>query len=105
MERKGSRSTSRTRITTPDGKLREGHFGWDDLWAYASADTGDSEEALKLGGTPKVPDGTTVTQWLMSDTLPGGPREVQRTYTAPFARASREDDYRVAWAFFEEDVI
>ena len=25
-----------------------------------------------------------------------------RTYTVPFARASREDDYRVAWAFFEE---
>ena len=38
----------------------------------------------------------------MDDTLPGGPREVQRTYTAPFARASREDDYRVAWEFFEE---
>ena len=39
--------------------------------------------------------------WLQDDTLPGGPREVQRHYTAPFARASREDDYRVAWAFFE----
>jgi hypothetical protein len=28
------------------------------------------------------------------DTLPGGPRQV--------ARASREDDYRVAWAVFEQ---
>ena len=95
------RTTPRTRITTPDGKVREGNFGWDDLWTYASADAGDTEETQKRGGTPKVPDGTTITQWLMDDTLPGGPREVQRTYTAPFARASREDDYRVAWEFFE----
>lgn len=100
MERKGSRTTPRTRISTPDGKVREGNFGWDDLWAYASVDAGDSEETQKRGGTPKYPDGTTITQWLMDDTLPGGPREVQRTYTAPFARASREDDYRVAWKFF-----
>lgn len=101
LPRKGSRTTPRTRISTPDGKVREGNFGWDDLWTYASAEAGDSPEALQRGGTPKVPDGTTITQWLMDDTLPGGPREVQRTYTAPFARASREDDYRVAWAFFE----
>ena len=101
LPRKGSRTTPRTRITTPDGKVREGNFGWDDLWTYASADAGDTEETQKRGGTPKVPDGTTITQWLMDDTLPGGPREVQRTYTAPFARASREDDYRVAWTFFE----
>lgn len=100
LPRKGSRTTPRTRITTPDGKVREGNFGWDDLWTYASADAGDSDEIQKRGGTPKVPDGTTITQWLMDDTLPGGPREVQRTYTAPFARASREDDYRVAWEFF-----
>lgn len=101
LPRKGSRTTPRTRITTPDGKVREGNFGWDDLWTYASQEAGDSEETQKRGGTPKVPDGTTITQWLMDDTLPGGPREVQRTYTAPFARASREDDYRVAWEFFE----
>ena len=101
LPRKGSRTTPRTRITTPDGKVREGNFGWDDLWTYASQEAGDSEETQKRGGTPKYPDGTTITQWLMDDTLPGGPREVQRTYTAPFARASREDDYRTAWAFFE----
>lgn len=101
LPRKGSRTTPRTRISTPDGKVREGNFGWDDLWTYASHEAGDSEETQKRGGTPKVPDGSTITQWLMDDTLPGGPREVQRQYTAPFARASREDDYRVAWAFFE----
>lgn len=101
LPRKGSRTTPKTRITTPDGKVREGNFGWDDLWAYANTEAGDSPEVLHAGGTPKVPDGTVITQWVLDDTLPGGPREVQRTYTAPFARASREDDYRVAWAFFE----
>jgi hypothetical protein len=34
-------------------------------------------------------------------TLPGGPRQATLTFKAPFSRASREDDYRVAWAFFE----
>lgn len=100
MERKGSRATPRTRITPPDGKAREGHFGWEDLWTYPGAD--DSAPLHRAGGTARVPDGTTITQWLMDDTLPGGPREVQRTYTAPFTRASREEDYRVAWAFFAE---
>ena len=101
LPRKGGKSTPRTRIVTPDGKVRQGNLGWDDLWTYASAEAGDNEETLKLGGTPKVTDGTVITQWVMDDTLPGGPREVERTYTAPFARANREDDYRVAWAFFE----
>jgi hypothetical protein len=34
--------------------------------------------------------------------LPGGP--VRRTieYQAPFVRPDREEDYRVAWAFFSK---
>lgn len=114
LPRKGGKNTPRTRITTPDGKVREGNFGWDDLWTYVSADTGanngthfgpnvgHSQEARQRGGTPKVPDGTTITQRVTDDTLPGGPRTVERHYTAPFARANREDDYRTAWAFFVE---
>ncbi len=35
------------------------------------------------------------------NTLPGGPRKVERRYTAPFALANREEDYKIAWAFFE----
>jgi hypothetical protein len=86
LPRKGSRTTPKTRIRTPDGKTREGNFGWEDLYR---------------DGTFLVPDGTVVTQWVTDDTLPGGPRTVERTYTAPFARANREDDYRAAWAFFQ----
>jgi hypothetical protein len=100
LPRKGSRTTPRTRIVTPDGKTREGNFGWDEFWAYPDAASADAA-LLKVGGTPKVPDGTRITQWVQDDTLPGGPRTVERTYVAPFARANREDDYRIAWAFFE----
>lgn len=34
-------------------------------------------------------------------TLPDGPHERVIEYVAPFATTSREDGYRVAWAFFE----
>lgn len=102
LPRKGSRSTPKTRITTPDGKVREGNFGWDDLWTYPAE--GADETTLKQGRTPKVPDGTVIAQWVTDDTHPGGPRTVERTYTAPFARANREEDYRIAWAFFVADL-
>ena len=86
LPRKGSRTTPKTRITAPDGKVRAGNCGWEDLYK--------DEKWL-------VPDGTVVTMEITDDTLPGGPRQVTRTFKAPFARASREDDYRVAWAFFQ----
>jgi hypothetical protein len=92
MERKGTTKSPRTRIHAPDGKTREGNFGWDDLWEYATTPE---------GGTPKVPDGTVITQWVTDDTFPGGPRTVERRYVAPFARANREEDYHIAWAFFD----
>lgn len=63
---------------------------------------GDNEEVIKRGGTPKVPDGIVITQWLMDDTLPGGPREIERIYVAPVARANRKQDHRIAWAFLED---
>lgn len=105
LPRKGGPKTPRTRMTTPDGKVFNHQFGWEDLWTYANAEAGDSSEVLHAGGKPQVPDGTVITQWVMDDTLPGGPREVERTYVAPFVRANREDDYRMAWAFFSENQI
>ena len=100
LPRKGGRNTPRTRIRTSDGQTREGNFGWEDLWTYPGAGAGDSVETLKRGGSPKVPDGTVISQWVTDDTLPGGPRTVERRYIAPFARANREEDYRIAWDFF-----
>ncbi|MBV2180719.1 MAG: class I SAM-dependent DNA methyltransferase [Castellaniella sp.] len=68
LPRKGGRKTPRTRIQTPDGQSREGQFGWEDLYK---------------NGECQVPDGTIVTQWVTDDTLPGGPRMVERRYVAP----------------------
>jgi len=85
LPRKGSGSTLKTRIEEPGKPPREGHFGWEDLYK---------------DGAFKVPDGTVVTQWVTDDTLPGGPRTVERRYVAPFALANREEDCRLAWAHF-----
>lgn len=87
LPRKGSRTTPKCRIETPDGKVREGNFGWEDLYK---------------GGQYLVPDGTVITQWVEDDTLPTGEYTKERKWVAPFARADREADYRVAWAFFEK---
>jgi hypothetical protein len=81
LPRKAGRRDPQCRITTPDGQTRDGQFGWDDV--------------------KDLPDGSLVQQWIEDDTLPTGPYTKERRYTAPFARASREDDYRIAWAFFE----
>jgi len=48
-----------------------------------------------------MPDCTNVDMTFNDETHPGGPR-VTRIFTAPFARTSREDDCRVAWAFFDK---
>jgi hypothetical protein len=85
LPRKGGRSAPKTRFEVPGAKPREGNFGWEDLYK---------------DGKFLVPDGTVVTQWGSDDTLPGGPRTVERRYVAPFALANREDDYRLAWAHF-----
>ncbi|MFW5828193.1 MAG: hypothetical protein ACOCU4_08875 [Alkalispirochaeta sp.] len=42
----------------------------------------------------------TVTRTIMDDTMPGGPHERTITYTAPWHRPDREDDYRTAWHAF-----
>ena len=93
LPRKGGRNTPHTTVTEPSKPTRHGQIGWDELWTY-----NDSE----AGGHAKVPDGTVVTMQVQDDTQPGGPRTVHRRFVAPFARANREADYRVAWAFFEE---
>ena len=100
LPRKGGAKTPPTRIAPPDGKPREGRHGWEDFWQAPAA--GADAAAVAAGGSPKVPDGTVITMKVQDDTLPGGPRTVERRFVAPFARADREADYRAAWAFFSE---
>ena len=85
LPRKGGRTTPKTRITNPDGKTNDGNHGWEDLYK---------------DGEFLVSDGTKVEMTVTDDTLPGGPRQVTRTFKAPFTRANREEDYKVAWEFF-----
>ena len=82
LPRKGNRTAPSTVITLPDGTKKTGNHGWEDI--------------------RDLPDGTVIEQTVMDDTLPKGPHKKVRRYVAPFATASREDDYRIAWAFFEE---
>jgi len=90
LPRKGGRTTPKTRITTPDGKTKDGNHGWEDIYK---------------DGQFLVSDGTTVDMTITDDTLPGGPRHVTRTFKAPFARANREEDYRLAWTFFLDSQV
>jgi hypothetical protein len=85
LPRKGGTSQPQARITLSDGTVRDGQFGWEDAQG--------------------LPDGAVVQQWVQDDTLPTGPYRKERRWVAPFVRASREDDYRTAWAFFEDQLV
>jgi hypothetical protein len=87
LPRKGSKNTPDATYTTPDGRTRTGKYGWDDILHMQKAGT--------------LPAGSIVTTTVQDDTQPGGPQTRTRQYTAPFALASREADYRIAWAFFQ----
>ena len=62
-----------------------------------------NEQNIALGWeeVKDLPAGCVVTKTAPDDTLPGNPVQRTTTYTAPFIRANREDDYRIAWAEFE----
>ena len=87
LPRNGSRTNTDVSYITPDGRGKTGQFGWDDIRQMQEAGT--------------LPAGSTVTTTVQDDTQPGGPQARIRTYIAPFALASREADYRIAWEFFE----
>lgn len=42
-----------------------------------------------------------VSRTITDDTQPGGPMERTITYTAPFDKCDREQDYATVWAEFE----
>ena len=86
LPRKRKRSDAEIRLTYPDGSSREVE-GWD--------------EVRKLQDAGKLPDGAVISTTVMDDAQPGGPVRRERKYVAPFALANREEDYRIAWEFFE----
>lgn len=90
LPRKAGRKEPECKITFPDGTTKEGRFGWEDLYK---------------DGEQQVPDGTQIQQWVEDDTLPTGKYLKERKWVAPFARANREEDYKIAWKFFEATTV
>jgi hypothetical protein len=86
LPRKRGKKDAEITLTLPDGRTRPIQ-GW--------------EELRQLQESGQLPDGSVATITVTDDTLPSGPRKVERRYTAPFALANREEDYKIAWAFFE----
>lgn len=46
--------------------------------------------------------GKTFSRTVIDDTVSGGPFERTIEYVAPFDRCERENDYEIAWKFFEK---
>ena len=86
LPRNSSRSAADVTIAYPDGHCQTSKIGWDDIRQMQEADS--------------LPAGSTVTTTVIDDTQSGGPQTRTRSYIAPFALASREADYKIAWAFF-----
>jgi hypothetical protein len=86
LPRKRGKKDAEITLTLPDGRTRPIQ-GW--------------EELRQLADSGALPEGSAATTTVTDDTLPGGPRQVERHYESPFALANREEDYAKAWAFFE----
>jgi len=86
LPRRTARNAPVITLTLPDGRTRPIQ-GW--------------EELRQLQESGHLPEGSVAITTVTDDTLPGGPRQVERRYESPFALANREEDYAKAWAFFE----
>lgn len=74
--------------------------------AYGIQSPGRNESNIALGWEDiRELETGTVTKTFMDDTLPGGPHQRTIEYVAPFFRPDREEDYRVAWKFFESRAV
>lgn len=91
LPRKAGKRDAECTLISPEGNSTRKRIGWEDL--------------QPKDGIAKVPDGTRIQRSVLDDTLPNGPIERVIEYVAPFGLANREADYRVAWAFFENQLI
>lgn len=63
----------------------------------------ESGIALGWNDIQDLKAGDTVSKTYMDDTQPGGPVERTIVYEAPFFKPDREEDYAIAWTFFENN--
>ena len=64
---------------------------------------GESGIALGWNDIQDLKAGDIVSKTYMDDTQPGGPVERTIVYEAPFFKPDREEDYAIAWTFFENN--
>ena len=95
LPRKAGAKDAECTLEFPDGKTKRQRLGWEDIQPTTNPDGTYS---------PRIPDGTRIRRPILDDTLPDGPYERVIEYVSPFATASREDDYRIAWDFFTGEV-
>jgi hypothetical protein len=88
LPRKITPNLGKVTVVLPDGRTRQGLWGWDDI--------------LEMCQRRELPEGSRIERQVMDDTLKGGPVQSTRSWVAPFALANREEDYRLAWTFFED---
>ncbi|MBL3601403.1 MAG: class I SAM-dependent DNA methyltransferase [gamma proteobacterium endosymbiont of Lamellibrachia anaximandri] len=81
LPRKANKKDAPCRLVHPDGRSEQLPLGWENV--------------------RELPAGTRIIRTILDDTQPGGPREREITYTAPFDRCDRETDYRAVWPVFE----
>ena len=86
LPRKSSRTQTASadfsyRIDSPNGSRDCDDLGWEDIRNFQ--------------------EGSTVSKTCIDDTLPTGPVKKTTTYKAPFFMPDREEDYRIAWRYFE----
>lgn len=83
LQRKAGRNTAEVNILTPDGLCKTGKFGWEDIF--------------KLQQEGRLPRGSIVKTTVIDETQSTGKKSRTVSYTAPFALANREQDYREVW--------
>lgn len=77
-------------------------------FSRAEFENADAVQPVIRGNAPwngimkNAPAGYVFSRTITDDTQPGGPVERTIEYVAPFDRCDREQDYEVAWKFFEE---
>lgn len=70
---------------------------------YAIHTAARSEEGIALGWEDiQDMEAGTVTKTFLDDTRPRGPHARTVEYRASFFKPDREQDYRIAWAFFAQ---
>ena len=81
-------------------KARRADLNNDISYGIITASRTESGIALGWEDVRDLKEGV-VTKTFLDDTLPDGPHQRTIEYQAPFFRPDREEDYRVAWEFFE----